>query len=165
MVTVGLRTVQQMTMGKCIGKQDLQGLFMFLNASIIMTVTYSIFIIVIFTAFEYQIFYLFTNPGSSVITELEAVWNVFYYFIIFDSLQMMLSSLVSVSGKPGIGAIASWIAYPFLGFGCIYYNVVVRGVGLPGVWSGATFTVIVMTLVFAVYYFVEDWEKVSADAV
>ena len=106
---------------------------------------------------------MFTNTPE-VIAELEGVWANFCIFIIFDSIQLLISTDVTVSGKQMIGAIASWIAYPIVGLGLIYHNVFVAEKGLPGIWSGATVAVLILTLTYAIYFCVEDWDKVCADA-
>jgi Na+-driven multidrug efflux pump len=104
----------------------------------------SIYLILIFAAisqallraFHDSIFYAFTND-EAVIAEIEATWNIFLIFVIFDQIYGIASSSFVATGRQLLGGLITWIGYFFIGLSLMSYNVFYRDSSLAGIWVGA----------------------------
>lgn len=98
MVPVGMRMAATIKLGKLVGAQDPEGCRHYYSVTIYLILIFAVISQTLLRIFDHSIFYAFTNDVA-VIAEIDATWNVFLVFVIFDQLQGIASAGAIASGR------------------------------------------------------------------
>ena len=101
---------------------------------------------------------MYTN-NAAVAPLLADAWPILIIFTLFDTTQAMGMSVIKASGKQGMGALITGIAYFAIGIPASYYFAFMRGQDIRGLWWGPTLATLFNTLCYNFIIFRIDWPK------
>ena len=163
MIPVGMRLAVTIKLGKLVGVQDPEGCRHFYAVSIYLILIFAAIAQTLLRIFDNSVFYAFTNDAA-VIAEIDAAWNVFLVFVLFDQLQGIASAGVIATGRQYLGGLITWIGYFFIGLSIISFNVFYRDSRLIGIWFGAIAAVGFNSAAFLLASCTANWERVVEEA-
>ena len=90
---------------------------------------------------------------------MRAAWLVFLAYNIFDTIQIMGSSVMRAALKMGWGTIFNFIGYFICGLPLSWYCAFKLEMGIAGIWIGPTFAAAFLSITYNMMIASVDWRE------
>ena len=90
---------------------------------------------------------------------MRAAWIVFLAYNLFDTVQIMGSSMMRAALKMGYGSIFNFIGYFICGMPISWYCAFRMEMSIKGIWVGPTFAVAFLSLAYNLMIASIDWRE------
>ncbi|KAM9363276.1 multidrug and toxin extrusion protein 1-like [Symphorus nematophorus] len=163
MFPMGFSAAASARVGNALGAGNIEQAKLSCKVPIVCAFVIAFFVGGIFTIARYYVGYIFTTE-QDILQRVADVMIVFFFMHLGDAVAGVTGGVFRGIGKQLVGALCNLVGYYFIGFPIGVSLMFAAKMGIVGLWTGLTISVVAQTSFFIIYLSKLDWKKAVEEA-
>lgn len=160
MIPLGISYAASAVTGFFLGEGNIDAAKKFSRLALLFDVFLTVIVIIIISAFQTSISYLFTKE-EKVVAIVKDILPVLLVYIFFDTLHGVQSGIIRGLGRQIYGSVYTLICYWIIGLPLALVFAFRSMMGVKGLWLGFTMACVILDAGFWAIISCPDWNEIS----